>query len=193
MEKRYDGSFRMIDRWKIFPDRAERLEELGRDLVNAGYLRGDYLLSSGVATSYYFDKYLFETKPGILRRLATFLAELVPANTDRLAGPELGAVPILTALALETGLPFVIVKKHRSGNGQTLVAGELYQGERVTVIEDVISTGSEALRTAREVGGLGALVLGILAVLDRDEGASEKLVAAGFHVSSLFRRVELGL
>ncbi len=183
----------MIDRWKIFPNREERLEELGRDLVNAGYLRGEYLLSSGVPTSYYFDKYLFETKPGILRRLATFLAELVPASTDRLAGPELGAVPVVTALSLETGLPFVIVRKHRSGAAQTLVAGELYQGERVTVVEDVISTGGEAVRTAREVGGLGAQVLGILAVLDRDEGATENLAAAGFHATSLFRRAELGL
>src|SRR2546421_12889646 len=99
MEKRYDGSFRMIDRWKIFPDRAERLGELGRGLVNAGYLRGDYLLSSGVATSYYFDKYLFGTKPGILPRLAPFLAELVPANTHRRPGPVLGARPIPAAPA----------------------------------------------------------------------------------------------
>ncbi len=183
----------MIDRWKVFPNREERLEELGRDLVNAGYLRGDYLLSSGVPTSYYFDKYLFETKPGILRRLATFLAELVPATTDRLAGPELGAVPVVTALSLETGLPFVIVKKHARGAGQTLVAGELYQGERVTVVEDVLNTGSEAIRTAQEVGRLGGQVNAILAVLDRDEGATENLAAAGFHVTSLFRRVELGL
>ena len=184
----------MIDRWNVFPNREERLEELGRDLVNAGYLLGDFLLSSGVRTSYYFDKYLFETKPGILRRLASFLSEMTPPSTDRLAGPELGAVPLVAALSLETGLPFVIVKKQASGPfDQRLVAGELYEGEKVAVVEDVLNTGAEAIRTAREVSRIGAQVLTILAVLDRDEGARENIAAAGFHTSALFRREELGL
>ena len=93
--------------------REQRITELGRDLLSAAYLRGSFVLRSGRTSNYYFDKYLFETKPSILRRLAAFMAELVPPGTDRIAGPELGAVALATALSLEMGLPFVIVKKEQ--------------------------------------------------------------------------------
>lgn len=93
-----------------------RREELARDIVSAGYLRGDFLLSSGARSSFYFDKYLFETKPTILRRTASLLAERVPAGADRLAGPELGAVPLAAAVSLATGLPFVIIRKASKGS-----------------------------------------------------------------------------
>ena len=68
------------------------------------------MLRSGITSNYYFDKYLFETKPNLLRRVASFLAELVPQGTDRLAGPELGGVALATAVSLDLGLPFVIVR-----------------------------------------------------------------------------------
>ena len=109
--------------------REQRITELGRDLLSAAYLRGSFVLRSGRTSNYYFDKYLFETKPSILRRLAAFMAELVPPGTDRIAGPELGAVALATALSLEMGLPFVIVKKdqksYATGN---IVEGELFAG-----------------------------------------------------------------
>jgi len=113
-------------------DRERRLEELARDVVGAAYLRGDFVLSSGARSNYYFDKYLFETKPGILRRIASFLADLVPPQTDRIAGTELGAVALATALSLETGLPFVIARKGtKAYSTARLVEGELYPDERV--------------------------------------------------------------
>ena len=194
MAHSWDGCNAVLDRSHVFPDRQRRINELGRDLINAAFLRGDFLLASGSRTSYFFDKFLFETKPGILRRIASFLAEMVPPETDRLAGPELGAVPIVTALSLETGLPFVIVKKasSRTADGRTC-EGEVYSGERITVVEDVVTSGSEAIRSTRELVNIGAQVVAILAVLDREEGAQERLTAAGFLCSSLFRRRELGL
>src|SRR5262249_1190733 len=128
--------------------RQERLAELGRDIVAAAYLRGDFVLSSGAHSNYYLDKYLFETKPGILRRVAAFLAELVPPGTDRIAGPELGAVALATALSLEVGLPFVISRRAaKDYSTSKLIEGELYPGERVIVVEDVITTGTQAIKT----------------------------------------------
>src|SRR5579864_3727428 len=88
-------------------------EALGRDLVAAAVLRGDFLLRSGQRSSYYIDKYLFTTQPDLLRRLSSALADLVPSAVDRLAGPALGAVPLVTALSLQTGLPFVIVRPEK--------------------------------------------------------------------------------
>lgn len=176
------------------PTRQRRLEELGRDLVNAAYLRGDFVLSSGLRSSFFFDKYLFETKPGILRRLASFLAELLPTGTERIAAPELGGVAIGTAVSLETGLPFVIVKKHGGEYSvQRTVEGELYARERVALIEDILTTGAAALRAASQVRAMDADVVKIVGVLDREEGAVQRIAAAGIEYETLFRRSELGV
>jgi orotate phosphoribosyltransferase len=175
-------------------DRERRLAELARDVVGAAYLRGDFVLSSGARSSYYFDKYLFETKPGILRRLASFMAEMVPPQTDRIAGTELGAVALATALSLETGLPFVIARKGIKGySTERLVEGEVYPGDRVVVVEDVISTGAQGIRAADRLVEVGAHVLGILAVIDREQGGPEAISAAGYTLTTLFRRSQLGL
>jgi orotate phosphoribosyltransferase len=85
-------------------------EQLGRDLVATAVLRGTFRLRSGATSSYYIDKYLFETQPVLLRSLAQALRPLVPAEAQRLAGPVLGAVPLVTALALEMDLPTLFVR-----------------------------------------------------------------------------------
>ncbi len=175
-------------------DRSQRLTELGRDIVASAFLRGDFVLSSGAPSRFYFDKYLFETKPTILRRLAAFLAELVPDNVDRLAGPELGAVALATAVSLETGLPFVIIRKASKGHGTSrVVEGELNSGERILVLEDVVSTAAEALKVTAQVKAAGANVAGILAVLDREDTGSSNITAAGYTFTSLFRLSDLEL
>lgn len=169
-------------------DRAKELQELASDVVSAAYLRGDFVLSSGARSSFYFDKYLFETKPTILRRTVSFLAELVPNRVERLAGPELGAVSLAAALSLETGIPFVIVRKQSKSYGTSaLVEGELHRGEQVLIVEDVISTAAEALRAARQVEQTGATVCGILAVIDREQGGAANISEAGYPFSALFR------
>lgn len=174
--------------------RERRLQELARDVVGAAYLRGDFVLSSGARSDYYFDKYLFETKPSILRRVASFLAELVPPQTDRIAGTELGAVALAAALSLETGLPFVIARKGtKAYSTARLVEGELYPGDRVVVVEDVISTGAQGIRAADSIAQVGAQVLGILAVIDREQGGPEAIAAAGYALTTLFSRKQLGL
>jgi orotate phosphoribosyltransferase len=176
----------------LLRDRTERWSELARDVASAALLRGDFVLSSGIRSSYYFDKYLFETKPSILRRVASFLAELIPPDTERIAGPELGAVALAAATSLETGLPFVIVKKDPKGYGTDhLVEGELYRGERVVVIEDVITTATQAIRAAHRVTAAGATVVGILGVIDREQGGGQNIAAAGFEFHALFRNADL--
>ncbi|MGH2381929.1 MAG: orotate phosphoribosyltransferase [Candidatus Limnocylindria bacterium] len=174
--------------------RADRLAELARDVVGAAFLRGDFVLSSGARSKYYFDKYLFETKPAILRRLGAFLAEMIPAQTDRIAGPELGAVALASAVSLETGLPFVIVKKEAKGYGTSkLVEGELYPGEKVVVVEDVVSTAAQAIRAAQQLTRAGAQVLTILAVIDREQGGAENISAAGYQFRPLFGKADMDL
>jgi orotate phosphoribosyltransferase len=174
--------------------RSERRARLGRDLVAAAYLQGDFVLSSGKRSPYYFDKYLFETQPSLLGPLAVELAEEVPSETDRLAGPELGAVALAAAVSLRTGLPFVIVKKKSKEYGTRKdIEGALKAGERVTVVEDILTTGAASIRAANVLREAGAEVLKILAVVDREEGAAENLAAAGYQFQALFRRSDLGV
>ena len=71
--------------------------------------------------------------------------------------------------------------------------GEIYPGERIVVLEDVLTTGSEAIRSARALRELGANVIEILGVIDREEGAAANIAAAGFHFRALFTKSSLGL
>lgn len=172
--------------------RSQRLTELAKDIAGAAYLRGDFVLSSGMRSNYYFDKYLFETKPSILRRISSLLVDLVPPHVDRIAGPELGAVALATGLSLETGLPFVVVRKGGKEYGTNrLVEGELYPGEKVLLIEDVISTGAQAISAADQIRRTGAKVVGIVGVIDREQGGAQNIAAAGYHFEALFRRSDL--
>jgi orotate phosphoribosyltransferase len=168
------------------------LQELARDIVDAAYLTGDFVLRSGRRSNYYFDKYLFETRPDILRRLGAALAGLIPAEVDRLAAPELGAVLLGGAVSLETGLPLVIVRKDAKEYGTSrLLEGKLEPGERVVLIEDVLTTGEEAIRAVGKLREAGATVETLIAVLDREEGAADNLTSAGIAFRPLFRLTAL--
>ena len=162
--------------------------ELAGDIFRAAHLRGDFVLSSGARSTYYFDKYLFETKPSILRRLATALADMVPPGVSRIAGPELGAVALATAVSLEMGIPFTIVRRSAKAYGTgAAIEGELYPGEHVCVIEDVISTGTQAIAAARRVEEVGGIVVAVLGVIDRVQGGSQNIEGAGYAFDSIFR------
>ena len=166
--------------------------ELAQDLVAAAWLEGDFVLRSGRRSKYYFDKYLFETQPAILRRVAHLLAELVPAGAQRLAAPELGAIVLGAAVSLEVELPLVLIRKEAKEYGTAkALEGVLERGDRVCLIEDVLTTGGEAIRSAEKVREAGGEVLRLIAVLDREEGAAENLAAAGIGFAAVYRRSEL--
>ena len=172
---------------------AER-EALARDLVAASYLKGDFVLRSGKRSNRYFDKFLFETDPALLRRLGRHLAQLVPAETQRLAAPELGAVLLGGAVSMETDLPLVLVRKAPKGYGTSKqIEGKLVTGERVTVIEDVVTTGGDSLRSAQVLRNAGVDVIHLVVVLDRGEGGEESIRRAGIPYSPLFRITDLEL
>jgi orotate phosphoribosyltransferase len=170
------------------------LDALGRDIAAVSLLRGDFVLSSGARSSYYLDKYLFETQPDILRRIAAAFVPLVPPDTDRIAGTELGAVALATALSLATDLPFVIARKAGKGySTEKLVEGELGAGERIVLVEDVITSGAQAIRAAERLRDAGGVVTRILGVIDREEGGEAAVRAAGSELVSLFTKTSLGV
>jgi orotate phosphoribosyltransferase len=169
-------------------------EALGRELVKASYLKGDFVLRSGKRSNRYFDKFLFETDPALLKRLGVQLAALVPPGTQRLAAPELGAVLLGGAVSMETGLPLVLVRKEPKGYGTAKqLEGRIAPGDRVTVIEDVVTTGGDSLRSAQVLRDAGLDVIQLVVVLDRGEGGEENIRKAGIPYSPLFRIHDLEL
>src|SRR5438552_16469753 len=132
------------------------MRELGRDLVQASYLKGDFVLRSGRRSNRYFDKFLFETDPVLLKRIGRHLADLVPKETQRLAAPELGAVLLGGAVSMETGLPLLLVRKEAKGYGTAKqLEGRFETGDRVTVIEDGVTTGGNSLRSVQALRDAG--------------------------------------
>ena len=170
------------------------LGELGRELVKASYLKGDFVLRSGKRSNRYFDKFLFETQPQLLKRLAAQLAQLVPSSTQRLAAPELGAVLLGGAVSMESGLPLILVRKEPKGYGTAKqLEGRYAPGERVTVIEDVVTTGGDSLRSIQVLRAAGLDVIHLVVVLDRGEGGEDNIREAGIPYSPLFRIHDLEL
>lgn len=167
------------------PDLAARIKD-------AALLEGDFVLSSGERSNFYVDKYLFSTEPSLLRDVAGELAARIPEGVDRLAGVELGAVPLVVATALDTGLPYVIVRKEAKDHGSSAgssTEGHLRSGDRVVLIEDVVTTGTQAVRAARALQEEGVEVVTILAVLDRREDEGAKI--GDFPLEALLRMEDL--
>ena len=171
---------------------ATDLADLAREMKAVALLEGDFVLRSGKRSRYYFDKYLFECDPAILRRLGAELARLVPAGTQRLACPELGAVLLGGAVSMETGISMCIVRKETKDYGTArAIEGRLVPGEKVCLVEDVLTTGGAALAAAEKVRAAGGEIVGLVGVLDREEGAAENLARAGIPFHPLLRRADV--
>lgn len=165
---------------------------LAERVRRAALLEGDFVLSSGRRSSYYIDKYLFSTDPDLLRELSQELAALIPPGTHRLAGVELGAVPLVAATSLASGLPYVIVRKSEKEHGTgRRIEGRIEAGERVALVEDVVTTGSQAVKAAESLHDTGVEVRAVLAVLDRREEKDE--ILGNFPFRSLIDIEELGV
>ena len=175
-------------------EKTRWLEELGQDLVHAAYLRGSFVLRSGRTSNYYFDKYLLETKPDLLRDVSTALLDLVPDNSQRLAGPELGAVPLVACMSLIGNLPYIIVRRNPKayGTGRHF-EGHIAPGESIVLVEDVVTSGNQALMAAEHLRNFGAQLDVVLCVLDREEGAQDKFAQRELKLLPLFTSRSLGI
>jgi orotate phosphoribosyltransferase len=166
-------------------------EDLVDALLAAEAVRfGEFELSHGGTSSYYVDKYRFETDPEALRRIARAFAARV--GDTKLAGVALGAVPLVAATSMETGNPYVIVRKAKKEYGTgNRIEGELTAGEPVVVLEDVATTGQSALDAVEALRDAGAVVDRVLLVVDREEGARELLADHGIELEALVTASDL--
>jgi orotate phosphoribosyltransferase len=169
-------------------------EDLAKRIADVSLLRGEFTLRSGRKSNYYLDKYRFETQPDVLAALGKLFAGHVTDKTDRIAGAELGAVPLAAAAGMASGKPIVFIRNQKKDYGTAKqVEGVLNPGETVLIVEDVLTTGGQVLEAAKTLQDLGAKVEKIVAVIDRLEGARENIEKAGFAFESLFTTKDLGI
>ncbi len=160
--------------------------EVAQVLVDAGAVRfGRFTLASGETSDVYIDVKKAWTDPGRLGVLARALAARVD-GADRLAGMELGAVPLVVAVALAVHKPYVVLRKEAKEHGtRQPFEGEFRPTEEVLLLEDVTTTGGSTLRAVEIVRAGGGKVARAVSVVDRESGAAARLEAVGVKLESL--------
>ncbi len=146
---------------------------------------GNFILPYGNKTNYFVDVKEVSTNPVFLKQIAKELSKEIKAR--KIAGVELGAVPLLVATSLSSGVPYVIVrKKYEHGTKERLI-GNINKGEEIDIIEDVVSTGNSILMAVNLLRDRGAVVSRAITVVDREEGGTEMLSDNGVALVSLIR------
>jgi len=171
------------------------VDELGVKLREHALLEGDFLLRSGRRSSYYLDKYRFETRPELLgplgERLAAAARDHEP-DAVRLAGPALGAVALAASASLASGLPFVIVRDSAKEYGTAnRLEGPFEQGELVCLLEDIVTSGGALADAVDALREAGLVVRNAICVVDREEGGADALARLGVRLRSLYRAGDL--
>jgi orotate phosphoribosyltransferase len=170
-------------------------EDLAAALREHAYLEGDFLLRSGKRSRYYLDKYRFETQPELLRALGEQIVSRVrehEPDAARLAAPELGAVTLAAAASLASGLPFLIVRGQAKEYGtMNRIEGVFEHGERVCLIEDVVTTAGALIETLHALRDAGLEVETAICVVDREQGGAEALAHESVALRPIFRASEL--
>jgi orotate phosphoribosyltransferase len=168
------------------------VSELGDRIYKSARLTGEFRLRSGATSNEYFDKYVFESDPRLLREIAEELVSLLPAGVELLAGLELGGVPLAVVVSQVSGLPSVFVRKAAKTYGTCrLTEGGEVAGRRIAVIEDVVTSGGQVIESCRQLHDAGADIAAVLCVIDREAGGRENLAAEGLDLRTLFTMSQL--
>ena len=165
---------------------------LAKAIRNKARLSGRFVLRSGRTSDTYFDKYLFESDPVLLREIAEHMSQLIPDGTEIVCGLEMGGIPIVAVLSQVTGLPCAFIRKERKAYGTMKYSeGPSLAGRRIALIEDVVSSGGQILATSEMLRSDGISVEFAICVIDRQMGGAEALLAAGIQLSSVFTMQEI--
>lgn len=183
------------------PSTPQAPNDLAARIAEACLLRGKFTLRSGRQSSYYLDKYRFSTRPELLGPVADLLAERASLLFNehqgvphRLAGAELGGIPLVTSCSLRLGLPAIFVRNSKKEYGTAKqIEGELNAGDAVVLFEDVATSGGQAVEAVEMLRELGATIAGVVTTIDRQEGAREAVEAAGVPFHAIFTKADLGV
>ncbi|NIP29405.1 MAG: orotate phosphoribosyltransferase [Candidatus Dadabacteria bacterium] len=177
-------------------DIRDRLKEI---LINNSILKGEFKLASGKKSDYYIDARLTTLDPeGVNLISRIFFEEIVKdAEIDCVGGPTMGADPIVGSLisySHETKRPLkgFLVRKEEKEHGTTkLIEGSLKSGDKVAVIEDVITTGGSVFKAIKAIESAGGEVVKVLVVVNREESNKSLFKDKGYVLYSIFDVEEL--
>jgi orotate phosphoribosyltransferase len=165
---------------------------LDHAIYDACHLAGEFTLRSGQIANEYFDKYLFESDPLLLRKVAEAMVALLP-DCDVLGGMEMGGIPIVTVMSQITGLPAVFVRKAPKEYGTRKAAeGIAVEGRRVVAVEDVVTTAGALVNGCLLLREAGANIDTAVCAIDREQGGLENLAVVGVTLRPALRRADLG-
>jgi orotate phosphoribosyltransferase len=167
-------------------------QALARDIDAHCRLTGEFTLRSGQVAGEYFDKYLFETDPDLLARVAAAMVPLLPDDTELLGGLEMGGIPIVTVLSAQSRLPALFVRKEAKTYGTCKLAeGPDVAGRRVTLVEDVITTGGAVRNATLALRDAGATVETVVCAIDRSPGDANPLADVALEIRSVLTKAHL--
>lgn len=170
-------------------------EELIRLLKENKVIKfGKFKLSSGRESHYYVDMKKAVTNPLVLSQIAKMIShKIAEINVDKVAGPALGAIPIVTAISLHSQIPMLMIRPSKKGYGTSKqIEGELKEGDDVVVVEDVTTTGGSLLNAIEAVLGNGGHIIKAFVVVDRSEGALQNLKEKGIILEPLVSVEDFG-
>jgi orotate phosphoribosyltransferase len=172
------------------------MSEISKALEECGALQfGSFTLASGAKSDYYINIKKASTNPKVLYLISQLMAEKMQTENirpDRIAGIVLGSIPLAAALSMATGIPYVMVRKEQKDHGtQQLIEGDLNKGEKVLVVEDVITTAGSSVKAIEVLRENGAVVSDIISVVDREGGGKENLAGIGVKLTALVTGSEI--
>lgn len=167
----------------------ENKKEFFLECYKLGIIKfGRFTLKSGIESPFYVDLRPLASDPKILKRLANYLLDMLPLdNFDLICGVPYAALPMATAMSLESYLPLIIKRKEAKEYGtKKMIEGIFQKGQNCLLVEDVITSGKSLLETIPEIENEGISVSDIVVVLDRQQGGKEMLESKGYRVHTLF-------
>lgn len=152
---------------------------LEKEIKEKCLIEGDFLLSSGVRSSYYFDKYMFESDPQLLHNVAIAMTRHMPNNwhdMDFVAGLEMGGISIATVISQYLNIPLLQVRKKKKKYGTAkCVEGPDFSGKRVAIVEDVVTSGKAVIQGCKDLRAGGAIVDQVHCVILRDQKGQKNI------------------
>ncbi len=167
-------------------------EELAKAIYESSYITGEFKLRSGIISNEYFDKYLFESQPELLREICNHLVGILPDDFDVLAGLEMGGIPIATVLSQITGKPVCFVRKKAKEYGTCKLAeGADIKAKKLLIVEDVITSGGQVVISTEKLRNRDAIITNVICIIDRESGGKQNLSEKRIELRPLFTMSEI--